>query len=73
MFASIENLEQSGGEEDKSEDADEEWQTIKDDDLINQEKLLEVKSKESHVVHCPYFPMVRHMRSTLILFRVLVK
>lgn len=38
--------------------AEEEWETIKDDDLIQPEKLLEVKSKESHIVHCPYFPMV---------------
>lgn len=65
-------MEQSGGEE--GEGADEEWQSIKDDELINQERLLEVKSKESHIVHCPYFPMVSLERkysdniSTLLTF-----
>lgn len=45
-----------GGSEDG--DAEKEFAAIKDDDLIQPEKLLEVKSKESHIVHAPYFPLV---------------
>lgn len=44
----------------EGKDADDEWSSIKDDDLIKPEKLLEMKSKESHIVHCPYFPMEKH-------------
>lgn len=41
-------------------DAEDEFAAIQDDDLIQPEKLLEVKSKESHVVHAPYFPLEKH-------------
>jgi len=43
-----------------SDNAEDEWSAIKDDDLIQTEKLLELKSKESHIVHCPYFPGEKH-------------
>lgn len=45
---------------DSNNDAESEFAAIKDDDLIQPEKLLEVKSKESHVVHAPYFPLEKH-------------
>jgi len=45
---------------DDADDADSEFAAIKDDDLIQPEKLLEVKSKESHIVHAPYFPLEKH-------------
>lgn len=46
--------------ETQNDDAESEFAAIKDDDLIQPEKLLEVKSKESHIVHCPYFPLEKH-------------
>lgn len=45
---------------DENNDAESEFAAIKDDDLIQPEKLLEVKSKESHIVHAPYFPQEKH-------------
>ena len=66
---SIDEIEESGDDEsednneqeaDENEAAKDEWSKIKDDDLIQPEKLLELKSKESHVVHCPYFPQVTY-------------
>lgn len=47
-------------DDDDNKDADSEFAAIKDDDLIQPEKLLEVKSKESHIVHSPYFPLEKH-------------
>jgi len=47
-------------EGDDNNDAESEFAAIQDDDLIQPEKLLEVKSKESHIVHAPYFPMEKH-------------
>lgn len=52
--------EENSDAEDSGNNAEDEWETIKDDELIQPEKLLEVKSKESHIVHCPYYPMEKH-------------
>ena len=41
-----------------ADDNKDEWDELKDDELIQPDKLLEFKSKESHPVHCPYFPLV---------------
>ena len=49
-----------GNDEDENNDAESEFAAIQDDDLIQPEKLLEVKSKESHIVHAPYFPLEKH-------------
>ncbi|XP_065648722.1 translocation protein SEC63 homolog isoform X2 [Hydra vulgaris] len=70
-FNGVDEIEESGDDEyednneqepsvDENEGSKDEWSKIKDDDLIQPEKLLELKSKESHVVHCPYFPMEKH-------------
>ena len=52
---------ESVADEDRGSGAEDEWSSIKDDDLIQPEKLLEMKSKESHIVHSPYFPMVCYL------------
>ena len=44
-------------EDETNENADNEWSDIKDD-MMKPDRLLEAKSKESHIVHCPYFPQV---------------
>ena len=28
--------------------------------MMQPDRLMEVKSKESHIVHCPYYPMVNY-------------
>lgn len=38
---------------------DDEWSNIKDE-MMQPDRLMEVKSKESHIVHCPYYPMEKH-------------
>jgi len=43
-----------------ADDNKDEWDELKDDELIQPDKLLEFKSKESHPVHCPYFPLEKH-------------
>jgi len=64
----VEDIEEDDSEDededaasgDENKDVESEFAAIKDDDLIQPEKLLEVKSKESHIVHSPYFPLEKH-------------
>lgn len=53
----IEEIEEQ--EDEVNEDVDDEWSSIKDD-MMQPDRLLEVKSKESHIVHCPYYPLEKH-------------
>ncbi|XP_064629178.1 translocation protein SEC63 homolog [Lineus longissimus] len=59
--------ESEGGEEStpttrrknrKPEDDEEDWMKFQEE--AKKENALETKSKESHVVHCPYFPIEKH-------------
>ena len=64
--------EDSGGDDDAAcaadSKADSDGNTGDDEDVweelqreARKENILETKSKETHPVHCPYFPTVRHV------------
>ena len=46
----------AGGQEKTPEEDEEEWNKFQQD--FKKENQLEAKSKETHQVHCPYFPTV---------------
>uniref|UniRef100_A0A7M5XBC5 J domain-containing protein n=1 Tax=Clytia hemisphaerica TaxID=252671 RepID=A0A7M5XBC5_9CNID len=51
--------EDEGNMVERDDGADDEWSSIKDD-MMQPDRLLDAKSKESHIVHCPYYPMEKH-------------
>jgi translocation protein SEC63 len=58
-----EESDQESEEEEKEETEggavrdEDDWERFQEES--KRENALEAKSKESHLVHCPYFPMVR--------------
>ena len=45
------------------EDDDDDWMKFQEE--AKKENMLETKSKETHVVHCPYYPLVSYQLSLL--------
>ena len=52
------------------EDDDDDWMKFQEE--AKKENLLETKSKETHVVHCPYYPLVSYRLCLLIIQSCLV-
>ncbi len=57
---------EDSGKEDGGMD-DDEWNSLQAD-IEKPEAILEAKSKESHPVHSPYFPLVRSLGITFNLY-----
>ena len=60
---SSENENEADGNEDSDKDVgydDDEWNSLQKD-IERPEAILEAKSKDSHPVHAPYFPLVGDM------------
>ena len=49
-------MKQQQQSDNNDEDDDDDWMKFQEE--AKKENLLETKSKDTHVVHCPYYPAV---------------
>ena len=56
---------EQGSKIDEPEEEEDDWEKFQEES--KKDNALETKSKESHLVHCPYFPLVRTTASPLSL------
>ena len=56
-------VDQIKQQSDNNEDDDDDWMKFQEE--AKKENMLETKSKETHVVHCPYYPAVSGALSLL--------
>ena len=68
------NSDKNSGDEENDEEVDkdlgvddDEWDSLQAD-IERPEAILEAKSKESHPVHAPYFPLVGEINAHFMLF-----